>query len=160
MGLVLVAVLALVSFVSGSSSKYRWCFGLLSMAFALVVAAKNVAYFAIVSQPHAENSVMALHSFASALAWVTLAELVVGIAVLAIGLSTRGLVRLSVASAVSCWYAALCMWGWHAAYQSVLAGQMVHYQLILPALHLVMLLMMLVGAVGALVSDLKRKPVR
>lgn len=110
-------------------------FALLAVAFVATVVMKNLAYSAIISGPHAENSMAAHHDYANMLNIISWAQLIVGII---LGLGAFAFGRLgwpaSMAAFVTA-YAMICVDDWRNVYATQDASRPVHYEMVHPWVH-------------------------
>lgn len=154
--LLCAVILAAIAMRRKPRSGLRLGFLLLGVAFAAVVVAKNVAYTVIVSRPHAEGSLSALHDYAGTLKWVAVAQLAIGLCTLGSGLLAKGLGWVSAVAAIACSYAAMCMLDWRHAYLSSDLSQPVRYVMTAPLLHVAVLVALVLGIVASVVSQVRR----
>ena len=143
-GVALLYAAVLVAATFWLRAWYKWVALTLFIVLGAAVLAKNVSYAAIVSGPHAENSLSAHRDFSAALLGVGIMELAVaaGLVVLGIWIGIIGwrlpsgrsvrpssLASLIGAAACAAIYAGLCMLDWQRLYAVLPAGKAVHYSI-------------------------------
>jgi len=173
----------LVAFVSGSSvpngfallcaivvavvafCKRQWPTGVILLALVVVLAAaiwvKNLEYGWLVADTQGENDPAAHYAFASALTWVWIVEVLVGLGlgVFALTIKDRLMRTLAGLGMIASFYAALCMSDWSTAYEHENPLSPVRYVAGMPLLHwaaLVAIAAMIVVLVAPVVANFVR----
>ncbi|MGD8373479.1 MAG: hypothetical protein PVI21_01305 [Candidatus Woesebacteria bacterium] len=101
----------------------------------LAVIAKNVAYYAIVSQSNSENSVSSLHSYANTLTVIAGVQLLLGVGFLASSPVPKAVDWIANTTAAACLYATVCTLDWRNVYLSQDPSLPVNYVAFTPILH-------------------------
>ncbi len=143
--------LLILSFVMGD--RMRWVFALLGLTLDIVVLAKNYSYDALVSG--VEGSLDAHRSYAGALLWVAVAQIIVAVGLLLAGVFSNSRLKvLAIFAGLTCVYAALCMSGWRDAYLAPTPD--VQYKVGEPVFHWAVLIAMAATLVAAVISLVRR----
>ena len=153
LALLLTGLAVLMAFRQRAGS--RWIFVFLWSALLLVVIAKNVAYGLIVAD-HAESSTAAHHDYAQALLGVTSAQLTVAVCLFLTGLVSKRFV-ITIAPALACVYAAICMNDWRQVYLTQDAAQPVHYEVGTVWLHWALLAGVALAIVAMIAAGARRR---
>lgn len=127
--------------------KLCWVLTGVSVTFAATVLAKNVAYYLIVSQPKAENSYNALHSYANFMGFVAIIQVIIGLCFLVSSPKPKVVDWIANSTAVACLYAATCSLDWRHTYLWHSVDTPMHYTAVTPVLHWVFVVMF-TGFVG------------